>query len=233
MAFKGFRNPRIKTEDILHNHSSLPVIEYAGLSRTAPYYHLFRCVQWSKLPRRKVVLVPFDRSQFDGDSKAGKGGCSMRKCLFDAMMMSEQGHQAYCEWHAKRTQRRPCPWTNIELCYNKFRLDEEPNGQPCPMCTTLEKGDTMSVRVTLEVTCTKCKKVRRMSVGDYRSRQTDMCRNCSNLSQRRPNTVLLRWLREGKTYQKIADYYGISRQRVGQLALKANLRRRETRWRRS
>ena len=124
--------------EVLHNHHTAPHIEYAGMSRTAPHYHLWRCVAHTERPRNpRAELKPFDKRAFSWDSKAGQGGCSMRNCPGDAVMMSAT--LAYCDLCAHRTHDIvPCPWTSIEPCHRRLRLDLPPYGTPCPTCTALE-----------------------------------------------------------------------------------------------
>lgn len=125
---------RNRADKALHNHESSPYIVYAGYSTTAPHYHLFKCTRLSDPPRRVVNLIPFDRMRFSEDSKARRGGCSMRHCPSDATMMTEKGNQAYCETHA--AQQVPCPWTSIESCARVIQLED---GRPCPTCRAFEK----------------------------------------------------------------------------------------------
>lgn len=124
---------------VLHNHNAPARMVYKGYSEKAPQYHLFRCVQLSRPPRRVVELVPFDRRRFSDNSKAGRGGCSMRRCPGDAVMMSTKDHHAYCQMHSQRSQqeRQPCPYTSIEMCHRKLRLEEGPYGTRCPTCATI------------------------------------------------------------------------------------------------
>ena len=125
-----------QTHEALHNHNSHPHIVYAGYSATAPYYHLFKCIQLSDQPRRTRSLIPFDQEGFSEDAKAGRGGCSMRLCHGDAVMMNAKGSQAYCTVHAAKVspKRTPCAWTSIVMCPRKLRLGEGLYTVPCLAC---------------------------------------------------------------------------------------------------
>lgn len=125
-----------RPDEVLHNHDSAPCIEYAGYCQTAPTHHLWRCTKQSDPPHKVVELVPFDQSQFSDESKAWRGGCSMRLCPGDAVMMRKEGHHAYCERHALHAQRerKSCPWTSITPCPRAQGLEGEVYVQPCPTC---------------------------------------------------------------------------------------------------
>lgn len=84
----------------------------------------------------------------------------------------------------------------------------------------------MGIRYIAEVTCRDCKMVRLMPAHRVKHLKTTRCFACSRSCRGKRRPVLTRWLKQGKRYQAIADHYGISRQRVGQIALKNGLRRR-------
>ena len=124
---------------IVHNHNGAARIVYAGFSERAPDQHLFRCEAFSEPPRKIVMLSPFVAQGFLPESKAGRGGCSMRKCPGDAVKMNADQHKAYCLRCSQRvTGIEPCSWTSVELCGHKWGLDEGDDAKPCPMCAPFE-----------------------------------------------------------------------------------------------
>ncbi len=142
-ALRGDRQLNNRPLDIIHNHArGRGRVKYAGYCQNAPMYHLFRCVALSDPPRRKVVLKTFDQRRFTTESKAGRGGCSMRNCPGEAVLMGEKATQAYCERCAQRVQGKlPCSWTSILPCHRVMGLDIGPYGKPCPTCTGFEEKE--------------------------------------------------------------------------------------------
>ncbi len=118
--------------EVLHNHDGTPNIRYAGYSEKLPDHHLWRCDGHSEPPRNKAVsLVPFSRHRFSTESKAGRGGCSMRECPGDAVQMNEDGTLAYCETCTSRSLGVvPCPWTTVMPCR-----------EPCSVCDGPEEEE--------------------------------------------------------------------------------------------
>ena len=127
---------------IVHNHEhGRGHIVYAGYCPTAPMYHLFRCVALSTPPRRTVQLAAFNHRAFTPESKAGRGGCSMRRCPGAAVLMDTKRSQAYCERCAGRVQGKiPCSWTSILPCDRMMGLDGGPHSTPCPTCHGFEEA---------------------------------------------------------------------------------------------
>ena len=117
----GYKPMRLTNNpvDAEHNHASPQRWVYGGFAPTAPMYHVWRCegAEPNK-PRREVGMVAFNALRFDPDSQAGRGQCSMRKCVGDAVMMSATRHLAYCETCVLRytVDDRPCPATMTMLC---------------------------------------------------------------------------------------------------------------------
>lgn len=110
---------------IVHNHSGGGVVKSEGFSRTAPDYHLFQCEAFSDRPRKLVRFLDFSHLAFSPESKAGRGGCSMRHCPSDAEFMDEAMTQAYCEGCAMRVRGvLPCSWTSIVGCRERMGLGE-------------------------------------------------------------------------------------------------------------
>jgi len=140
-ALRGDRQLNNRPSGIIHNHErGTGRIVYGGYCPTAPMYHLFRCTALSTPPRRKVVLKAFNHRVFTAESKAGRGGCSMRLCPGEAILMDEKGTQAYCERCARRAQGRlPCTWTSVLACDRVMGLDTGPYGTPCPTCRNFEE----------------------------------------------------------------------------------------------
>jgi hypothetical protein len=132
--------PNTATEAVLHNHdyqdTSRGDIHYAGYSDKNPSYHLFVCIAHSKPPRNKNLhLQPYERLAFTPESKAGRGGCSMRGCHEEAVNMNERGTKAYCARCSDRsTNTVPCPWTSILPCATIQ------SGGYCRTCDLFEKG---------------------------------------------------------------------------------------------
>ncbi len=133
---RGERGLNNRPLDVVHNHDiRRPVIRYVGHSKKNPNEHLFICVQTSDPPRKKLTLVAFRAHTFMLESKAGRGGCSMRLCPGDAVQMSLSGRrQAFCAKCVQRvTGNAPCQWTQIELCRMKLKLGE------CRICEKFEE----------------------------------------------------------------------------------------------
>ena len=137
------RLPNTHPADVEHNHDEQhPLVVYVGYSQKAPDHHLFKCMAYSDPPRRTVQLQAFKQWAFTPESKAGRGGCSMRDCPRDAveMDMDLTVGRAYCLPCAHRRQGIiPCPWTQIEICYETWGLDKPPYNHPCPTCTGFER----------------------------------------------------------------------------------------------
>lgn len=127
---------RLSVHTDRHNHSSQPQFEYVGMSEKNPNYHLWRCTAKQAKAKKEVALVPHNPKRFDPESKAGKGGCSMRLCPGDAVFMDVEGHRAYCELCAQRYTdgQEPCPVTRAEVCQNKLGLNVGPYPRPCTVC---------------------------------------------------------------------------------------------------
>jgi hypothetical protein len=123
--------------DLMHNHEhGKGRIVYAGFSEKAPMYHLFRCEAFSDPPRRQVELKPFQQWAFTPESKAGRGGCSLRHCPGEAVEMNKSETTAYCTHCAQRVRDIvPCPWASIALCAHRWV------GQSCATCATFEKEE--------------------------------------------------------------------------------------------
>jgi hypothetical protein len=144
-AAGGYGHLNNRPPNVVHNHESGARIVYVGFSETAPDHHLFRCVAHSDPPRRQVQLKPFDQRGFTSESKAGRGGCSMRDCPGNAVEMDEDETQAYCEHCATRVRGIvPCSWTSIEPCYTGWGLDKPPHGRPCPTCTAFGREEAVA-----------------------------------------------------------------------------------------
>lgn len=136
---------RSLARDWQHNHlDKEPCMEYDGYCVTAPMYHVFRCTRTSERPRRVVEFLPFDRQAFrDPESKAGRGICSMPKCVGDAVAMDVTVRQAYCEMHQEKYtwNSRPCPYTIIHACPERlWRNVGMPTGEHehCSLCRAYE-----------------------------------------------------------------------------------------------
>ncbi len=144
--YKDMKEPQVRfpntaTEAVLHNHDYLNTsrgnMRYAGFSDKNPSYHLFVCIAHSKPPRNKNLrLQPYVWTAFGPESKAGRGGCSMRGCHEQAVNMNEKGTKAYCARCSNRnTSAVPCPWTSILPCSRIQSLGEE----PCVTCDSFEE----------------------------------------------------------------------------------------------
>ncbi len=146
MSWRPSWTPTIKLNnrptDLIHNHEwGKGHTVYAGFSEKAPDYHLFKCVAFST-PRRQVVLKSFDPRCFTIESKAGRGGCSLRGCPHDAVKMNEDETLAYCERCAARTTEIvPCGWSSIESCRRRQYGNKPPYDRPCATCRAFEEGD--------------------------------------------------------------------------------------------
>lgn len=141
------RLPNTHITDLRHNHDDrrTHVVE-VGYSRTAPDYHLFKCVAESAPPRNEVELLPLDPSTFSPESKGGLGGCSMRKCPGEAVKMSTNHHRAYCKPCAARVRGvTACPWTSLVSCKKRSGLDQEPYNQVCTVCSPSEEENNVPV----------------------------------------------------------------------------------------
>ena len=134
------RLPNTPHDEVLHNHDHLNTaradIHYVGYSKTNPSYHLFMCRAASPPPRNKALsLQPYTRMAFGPDSKAGKGGCSMRGCHEQATNMNAKGTKAYCIRCSNRsTAIVPCPWTSILPCARVQSM----GAQRCATCVNFE-----------------------------------------------------------------------------------------------
>lgn len=126
-AYIDLKEPHMRLQntshdEVLHNHDHLDTsrgdIHYAGYSDPNHSYHLFECWAHSPPPRNKNLnLQPYVRTAFGPESKAGRGGCSMRGCHEQAVNMNETGTKAYCTRCSTRsTAIVPCPWTSILPC---------------------------------------------------------------------------------------------------------------------
>ncbi len=144
-ARKGERGLNNRPLDVVHNHDIRPPhIKYVGFSnKTNDNDHLFVCQQKSDPPRKILHLVTFSSEAFTHDSKAGRGGCSMRLCPGEAVQMSTTSRrQAFCVKCVQRmTGNAPCQWTQIEPCRRKLKINTEPYGKDCPVCLILERDD--------------------------------------------------------------------------------------------
>ncbi len=129
-----------RPNELIHNHERGKGRNvYAGFSTKAPSYHLFRCVAYST-PRRQVVLKAFDPHRFTIESKAGRGGCSLRGCPGDAVKMNEDETLAYCEHCAARTTEIvPCGWSSIAPCTSRLGGDKPPHDRLCTTCEAFEE----------------------------------------------------------------------------------------------
>ena len=145
--YKDMKEPQVWLSDtphdeVLHNHNYLNTsrgdINYQGYSANNPSYHLFKCLAHSRPPRNKnLLLQPYVRTAFGPESKAGRGGCSMRGCHEQAVNMNEKGTKAYCRRCSNRsTSTVPCPWTSIVPCARIQSRGEE----KCVTCDSFEEG---------------------------------------------------------------------------------------------
>ena len=141
-ALRGDRQLNNRPLYIVHNHEiGKARIQYAGYCPTAPTYHIFLCVALSDPPRRKIKLTKFDITVFTTDSKAGKGGCSMRFCPGEAVMMSVKENRAYCERCTRLVRGTlPCSWTSIHLCERALGMASGPYDKPCSLCVSYEEA---------------------------------------------------------------------------------------------
>jgi len=142
--YKEMKEPQVQLpntphDEVLHNHDTSRDIHYQGYRDKNPSYHLFRCLAHSQPPRNKNLhLQPYVRTAFGPESKAGRGGCSMRGCHEQAVNMSEKGTKAYCSRCSNRsTNIVPCPWTSIIPCSRIQSRGEE----KCVTCDSFEVGD--------------------------------------------------------------------------------------------
>lgn len=145
LVYKDEKEPQVRFpntahDEVLHNHNYLDTsrgnIHYAGYSDNNPSYHLFECRAYSPPPRNKhLKFQPYVRTSFGPESKAGRGGCSMRGCHEQAVNMNEKGTKAYCARCSNRsTGTVPCPWTSILPC---ARIQSR-GGDRCITCDTFE-----------------------------------------------------------------------------------------------
>lgn len=134
------RLPNTAHDEVLHNHDYLgnarAAIHYAGYSDKNPSYHLFECGGHSQPPRNKTLsLQLYVRTSFGPESKAGRGGCSMRGCHEQAVNMNAKGTKAYCMRCSNRsTAIVPCPWTSITPC---ARIQSQ-GAVRCATCVSFE-----------------------------------------------------------------------------------------------
>lgn len=126
--------------DAEHNHNSSNKWTYSGFSPKASMYHIWRCEGATPdKPRREVDMVLFDPLRFDPDSQAGRGQCSMRQCVGNAVMMSATRHLAYCGKCVLRytINDRPCPATMLQMCLEVQALNvglPEHMKRTCTVC---------------------------------------------------------------------------------------------------
>ena len=137
-ALRGDRSMNNLPLDIIHNHTEhRPIVRYFGYSNNASQYHLFRCVQFGDPPKTPTKVIEFERAKFRSDTKAGGGGCSMRRCPGNAIMMDTKGTRAYCERCVRTvTGKTPCSWTSIEGCVKRINHDDV----YCSTCVGFEHG---------------------------------------------------------------------------------------------
>ena len=97
--------------------------KHMGLSEKVPEYHLWKCTAQPEQPSAPRMVRAFESKLFSSESKAGRGGCSMRWCPGDAVAADEQKEgkkqlRAYCEIHVSKLTLSyvECSETMIWLC---------------------------------------------------------------------------------------------------------------------
>ena len=113
---------------------------YVGFSETAPDYHLWQCVAQPEQPANPRKVKQFNPDRFSPESKAGKGGCSMRWCPGDAVAMDEDEKKqlrAYCETHVERLTLSyiECGETMVMMCIGILKLDKNRPEELIRNCT--------------------------------------------------------------------------------------------------
>ena len=126
--------------DVLHNHAPdnpddplyAPTrIEYAGFDPNHHHYHLFRCVAE---PAGGTAVI---------ENKDGLRLCTFKRYCKDdeaARWVTRDGRFAFCDHHAMRYARGPCPWGSTHFCRVAAKLDIP--GMPperCSLCDHYEK----------------------------------------------------------------------------------------------
>ena len=124
------------SKESLHNHNEPGRFVYAGYSRTAPTYHLFKCTLWSKMPRRSVKMIPYSDAPFTLKSKAGRGTCSMKLCPGEAVQMNLKNSRAYCQDHADEFSATQVPCSSSSIFPCAVRGTQQ---QTCRICTEFKE----------------------------------------------------------------------------------------------